>query len=245
MARVTGTVEREPGTTTWRRAARWSWCQLRLLVDVRANPATFVYLFTLFVTTVVIGATGTRLTTALLQSQSTNLTNLRHDPLHVLFTSAFWLPEGYQLILLVIPFAIVLAPAERWLGTWRWLVVFVTGHVGASLLTAVIIWAELERQMTSASLTRTVDVGASYGLVAILGVLTYRVPTHWRVPYLVAVLGVIAVGMIAGPTFTDIGHVIAFGIGLACRSLVPRTSPAAAVHGETDPALGATTTRQG
>ncbi len=227
---MTGTDEHQPVAMKLRRAARWSWSQLRLLVDVRSNPATFIYLFTLFVTSAIIGAAGARLSGPLLRSQSTNLTNLRHDPLHVLFTSAFWLSDGLRPIFLVIPFAFVLAPAERWLGTWRWLVVFVTGHVGASLLTAVVIWAELQRNWTPTSLTHTVDVGVSYGFAAVLGVLTYRVPPRWRLLYLGAVLGTIAIGLIRIAAFTDIGHVIALGIGLGCRSLIPQPSEGSADH---------------
>ena len=70
-------------------ALRWFAHQVRLVFDVHANPGTFVYLFTLVVTSAVVSAAGQRLSEPLLRTQSTNLSNLRHHPLHVLFTSAF------------------------------------------------------------------------------------------------------------------------------------------------------------
>ena len=38
---------------------------------------------------------------------------------------------GFALIALL-----VFAPLEAWAGSWRWLVVFVAGHVGATLVVA-------------------------------------------------------------------------------------------------------------
>src|SRR5438477_5733859 len=115
----------------------WFGRQLRLLFDVRANPATFVYLFTLIVTSAIIRGAGRRIADSLLRTQSTNLSNLRHDPVHVLFTSAFWLNDGFRPLLLILPFALVLAPVERWIGSARAILVFALGHVGATIITAL------------------------------------------------------------------------------------------------------------
>lgn len=202
-------------------AGGWLWRQVRLLADVRANPATFVYLFTLFVTSAVLAGAGQQLTQALLHSESTNLANLGHEPVRVLFTSAFWLSNDVGPVLLIVPFAVVLAPAERWLGTLRWLVVFAAGHVGATILTASVIWLELRYQSAPRSLTHTVDVGVSYGFLAVVGVLTYRVPHPWRRAYVLGVVVVVALGVFVDAALTDIGHVFAFCIGLACWPLVP------------------------
>jgi rhomboid family protein len=203
---------------------RWLMHQIRVLFDVHANPATFVYLFTLLVTTVVIGAAGHRLSGALLRTQSTNLANLRHHPIQVLFTSAFWLDAGVGPALLVVPFAVVLAPAERWLGTRRWLTVFALGHVGASMLTAGVIQFQLDHGWASKALVRTIDVGFSYGFAAVLGVLTHRVAAQWRVRYVLAITAALVVGIAISATFTDVGHLVAWGIGLGCRVFVPRSA---------------------
>lgn len=199
--------------------------QVRLLADIHENPGTFVYLFTLVVTSAVISAAGPRLSDSLLRTQSTNLTNLRHNPLHVLFTSAFWLDNGIRPALLIVPFAVVLAPAERWLGTRRWLAVFALGHVGATVLTAGFIQLELDHGWASRSLTHTIDVGFSYGFTAILGVFAYRIAARWRSRYVVVVSIGLVVGVAAGATFTDVGHLVAWGIGLSCRGVVPNAAP--------------------
>ncbi|HEY2331751.1 MAG TPA: rhomboid-like protein [Acidimicrobiales bacterium] len=200
---------------------RWLFDQLRLLFDVHANPATFVYLFILIVTSIVVSAAGEHLTDALLRTQSTNLANLRHHPVHVLFTSAFWLDSGVTPVLLVVPFAVVLAPAERWLGTKRWVAVFGLGHVGASVLTAGFIQFELDHGWASKALVRTIDVGFSYGFTAMMGVLAYHLPAPWRARYVVAISAILLVGVAVSSTFTDIGHLVAWAIGLACSWLVP------------------------
>ncbi|MEY2570262.1 MAG: hypothetical protein QOE63_612 [Acidimicrobiaceae bacterium] len=204
------------------RALRWTGQQIRLLFDVHANPATFVYLFTLIVTSAVVSEAGSQLSNELLRTQSTNLANLHHHPLHVLFTSAFWLDSGVRPILLVVPFALVLAPAERWLGTRRALAVFALGHVGATILTAGIIELELDHGWANRSLTHTIDVGFSYGFAAIVGVLSYHVTTRWRARFIGAVGAALVIIVVAGATYGDIGHLFAWAIGLACHVLVPQ-----------------------
>jgi hypothetical protein len=200
---------------------RWLRHQIRLLFDVHANPATFVYIIILIVTSLVISAAGERLTDALLRTQSTNLANLRHHPVHVLFTSAFWLDNQLTPVLLVVPFAVVLAPVERWLGTRRWLAVFAAGHVGATIVTAGFIQFELDHGWASKALVRTIDVGFSYGFTAVLGVFAYRVAPRWRARYVLSISLGLVVGVAISSNFTDVGHLVAWAIGLASRGLVP------------------------
>jgi hypothetical protein len=192
---------------------------------VRANPATFVYLFTLLVTSSVVSAAGERLADPLLRSQSTNLANLRHHPIHVLFTSAFWLDSGIRPLMLVVPFAVVLAPAERWLGSRRATLVFWLGHVGATAATALLISFELRHGWASQALTHSVDVGFSYGFAAIAGILAYRVPARWRSRYVVGGFVLLGIGVAAGATYSDVGHLMAWTIGLACRPFIPASAP--------------------
>jgi hypothetical protein len=200
---------------------RWLLEQVRLLFDVRANPATFVYICMLIITSVVIAAAGERLTDALLRTQSTNLDNLRHHPVHVLFTSAFWLDSQVTPLLLVLPFALVLAPVERWIGSRRWLAVFAAGHVGATIVTAGFIQFELDHGWASNALLRTIDVGFSYGFTAVLGVFTYSLPRPWRLGFGAVISLALLIGVAISSNFTDIGHLVAWAIGLACRWVVP------------------------
>jgi len=86
----------------------------------------------------------------------------------------------------------------------------------------------IDLHLASASLRRTIDVGVSYGLVAIVGVLAYRLRAPWRRWYLGIALAIF--GGLAGwdASVTSWGHLLALAIGLASYPLAaerPRTSP--------------------
>ncbi len=74
----------------------------------------------------------------------------------------FWLP---CLICL-------LALAELIWRSGRLALVFVTGHIGATLLVAAGLTAAVEFHWLPLSVSRASDVGVSYGAVAVLGALT-------------------------------------------------------------------------
>jgi hypothetical protein len=196
-------------------------------------PGTTAYFFTLLVTTVVLRTSSAGVARRLLLEQSTNLHNLRAYPVQVLFTSAFWLDSG-QLWPAALPFALLLAPAERWLGTRLWAGVFALGHVGSTLLTAVMLWFITDHGRTHPQLLRALDVGISYGYYAVAGALTYRLPRCWRAWF----AGALAIFLLArlglSHTFTDVGHVNALLIGFACYLLVRARMPAAGAAGSRD-----------
>jgi hypothetical protein len=181
----------------------------------RNSPATFTYAGIIFVTTWVADGLPAVQRNALLRTQSTNLHNLRTHPLDVLFRSAFWSGSTTYLPFLLL-LAIVLAPAEEWLGSFRLILVFMLGHVGATLATAVALSHGLFTSPGGPGLARTIDVGVSYGSFCVAAVLTYRLRMAWRIPYaaaLVAIFALFAFGV--GRTFTDFGHFTSVLIGLA------------------------------
>ena len=59
------------------------------------------------------------------------------------------------------------------------------------------------------------DVGVSYGLAAVAGVLVVRVPGAWRRRYVIASLVVIVGQFLILRNFTGLGHLTAWLIGLA------------------------------
>ena len=59
------------------------------------------------------------------------------------------------------------------------------------------------------------DVGVSYGLAAVAGVLVVRVPDPWRRRYVIASLIVIVGQFLILRNFTGLGHLTAWLIGLA------------------------------
>lgn len=182
---------------------------------VRSSPGTFVYAGVIFVTTWVVAGLPGAQRTALLRTQSTNLHNLRIHPVDVLFRSAFWsgLTVYLPFLLLILVF---LAPAEVWLGSFRLILVFALGHVGATLLTAVAISHGLFSSPGMSGIARTIDVGISYGTFCVAGVLTYRLPKKWRLPYAAAlVLAFSLLTFVVSRTFTDFGHLASVLLGFA------------------------------
>ena len=95
---------------------------------------------------------------------STNVVNLRHDPLGCLIASAF-VPSGYSAAW---PFLIAVAmfAANRALGNWRTLTVCGAGHVLGTLVSEGIIAYRIAHGLLPESDSRIIDVGPSYVVVA-------------------------------------------------------------------------------
>jgi len=199
---------------------RWHALRPRVIAGIRTAPATFGYLGILVVTSWVLVTASGRLADRLLLEQSTNLHQLGRNPIRVLISSAFWLSGTGSLALWAALLALVLAPVERRVGSWRMAVVFAIGHVGATLLTAAGLWVALRVDAVERSVVNAQDVGASYGFLAVAGVLTYLLEPRWRRPYAIGLLGGVTGGAVLFHTFTDFGHLLALPIGLACYPLV-------------------------
>ena len=200
--------------------ATGAWARARpTVVDyVKASPATFSYLMILSVTTMVMLSSSNQVVTLLLEEHSTNLHQLFNSPLRALALSAFWAPN-YEFLVWAILFALVLAPAERWLGTRRWAVVFISGHVFATLGVAWGLWFAIRRGWASQHLENAIDVGVSYGFAALAAVFTFRFPRKWRWWWAGSLTTLVIVALLVGRTFTDSGHLLAVGIGFACYPL--------------------------
>ncbi|MET7428316.1 MULTISPECIES: rhomboid-like protein [Streptomyces] len=186
---------------------------------VRGAPGTYVWLGILFVTTVALHHMSPEFEEHFLRRRSTNIHELSRNPVRVLVASAMWIESGYW-----VPYALLYTvfhvPAERWLGTARWLAVCALAHVLASLISEGVLLEAIRRGMAPHSAVNTLDIGVSYALAGVMAVLTYRIAAPWRYAYLPAVLAVFGLPLAAGPTFTDFGHIVAVLIGLACYPLV-------------------------
>ena len=208
----------------WRRAdpvrRRWRAWRPRAIGHVRSAPGTYVYVAVLFVTSWILQTSSSRVAAALLQERSTNLHHLAHDPLRVLLSSAFWVGSLRDWLAWVVLLTVFAAPVERWIGIARTMLVFVIGHVGATLVTAAGLWVALRSDLVESSVVNARDVGASYGVAAVAAVLTYRLSGRRR-PVYAGALVVFAGGSLAlGHDFTDWGHLIALVLGFACYPLV-------------------------
>jgi tRNA(Arg) A34 adenosine deaminase TadA len=203
---------------------RW-WDQVRAYV--RSAPLTYTWLAVLLATTLVQHQLTERTLRRLLQSTSTNLHHLASDPLRVLFQSLLWIDGSYWWPYLVI-FTVFLAPAERWLGHLRWAVLGLLCHLGATYLSEGYLYWTIQQAAASPRLIDARDVGVSYFVVGIVGVLFYRVPRRWRWGYLAAVGGLVVGGLLYQTNFTSLGHLCALLLGLACYPLTRRRRARAA-----------------
>ncbi len=187
----------------------------RLLGDyARGRDLAVGYGLVLLVLTVFLAVLPDRVHDHLVLRSSTNLANLRDDPLVVLFVSAFVLPSSFSLW--VLPLLVAgYGATQRWLGRTATLLVALFGHVFATVFVAVLLAAGIAHHQLDRSVAREPDVGASYGLAAVLAVLVYRLPPFLR--RCLAVGGsVLLVGLVlVSETFTDLGHLTAWLIGLA------------------------------
>lgn len=178
---------------------------------------------------------GTSIVQSLLSSEaahratvrvSTNLANLLALRWPVLVASAFWL-EGpdfvTQLAIWFVLFACVFVPAERWLGTRRWLLAFFIAHIGATIVTAFRLWIAVKLGHQPASARHAVDVGLSYGFLGVLALQCYRLRPPWRWVAAGALLVPLAAVLRVDRQFTDAGHLVAVIIGLALYPLIPTT----------------------
>ncbi len=199
-------------TTGWRRLSRKGAGYLA------SAPGTHILFLIVAVTTLVLRGVDAPTATRILRHQSTNLIQMSRDAPRVLVLSAFLLDHG-RLLTEAIVFTLVLSPVERWVGTYRWIATFAAGHVGATLATTVGIWLQV-RQGAARGLVYPVDVGVSYGVAALAGVLVYRLRRPWNLAWLAFLAVDAGRGVIATGTFTDWGHLVALGIGLAMGPLV-------------------------
>ncbi|GHE00115.1 rhomboid-like protein [Streptomyces alanosinicus] len=186
---------------------------------IRSAPGTYVWLAVLFLTTVAMHQMSPAFEQHFLRQRSTNIHELSHNPVRVLVASAMWIDSGHWLPYVVL-YSVFHASAERWLGTARWLAVCALAHILASLISELALLMAIRDGMASSSAVNTLDIGVSYALAGVIGVLTYRIAAPWRYPYLLAVLIFFGLPLAEGPTFTDLGHFLSVLVGLSCYPLV-------------------------
>ena len=98
-----------------------------LIRGIASAPLSFGWLLVLFVTTWIQRSAGRRGSKRIQRRHSTNLWRLNSEPSRVLAASLFWL-DGRMWWPYVPMFVGVVAPAERRLRWWRWLLVGSAAH---------------------------------------------------------------------------------------------------------------------
>lgn len=126
---------------------------------LRSAPLTFLWLAVLLATTIAQHLMSPADLDRVLGARSTNLEHLTHDPIHVLWTSLFWIDGAFWLPWAV-AFCIFHVPAERWLGSWRWLLVGASAHILATFVSQGVLGLAIREGVRSADMIH-VQVSAS------------------------------------------------------------------------------------
>ena len=191
-----------------------------LIAGFLAARGTTTWLAIVTVMGLVLSHGSERFDTALLLSSSTNLHNLRRDPITVLITSAFFVESLRDYLEFAAISLIILAPLENAIGFVRWLAGLIAGHVGATLLVAIGLSASI--LSTSERPGRVVDVGVSYGLASLVVVFIYLLHGWQRVALAAVIAAMVVPPVVASAEFSDWGHLLACGLGLAIGPFLVR-----------------------
>ena len=163
---------------------------------------------------------GPRARAHVIAQASTNLHNLARGHLATLLDSAFVTDAGPMYFWLPC-FVCLLALAELIWHSGRLALVFITGHIGATLLVACGLTAAIELHWVPLKLARASDVGVSYGAVAVLGALTAAMPRRWRPLWIGFWVPVGLAAAVLGEDFTDVGHAVALMLGMLVSLRLP------------------------
>ncbi|WP_313884289.1 rhomboid-like protein [Streptomyces cynarae] len=193
-----------------------------LLPSPTRAPFTFGYAAVLLVTSLFAQFADPSLVIALYQGSSTDVAHLMRSPAVVLLTSALWIAGGMMSYYTLV-FLVVLTALERRIGGARTAVVFLLGHVLATLGTEVPVGlAVLAGHLPDSSLHR-LDYGISFGVAASVGALTglLRPWLRWTVLIVFAALLLQDLAEFTDP-LSDWGHLMALAVGIATWPLVRR-----------------------
>ncbi|MFC8094986.1 rhomboid-like protein [Streptomyces sp. NPDC057301] len=192
----------------------------RLLPTPVGTPFTFAYAAVLAVTSLVATYADPDLVHALHQGSSTDVAHLVGTPLTVLLASALWVAGGF-VAPYTLSFLLVLTALERRIGGMRTAVVFLTGHVLATLATEVPVGlAVLAGHLPGSSLHR-LDYGISFGVATGVGALSGLLRPWLRWPVLVLFGGMLLQGLVElTDPLTNWGHLTALVIGIAMWPVV-------------------------
>lgn len=193
----------------------------RLLAAVRGRDLAVSYAGVVIVVAIALSLVPSRVADRFILDSSTNLVNLRQHPPFVLVVSAFVEPAVWH-VWIVVPLVWAYGTLQRWLGRGAVLITVVLGHVGTTLFVATVLTAGMVHGRIALAEDRATDVGVSYGLVTVMGLLSLRVPPRWQGWYLAGIsLGLVGQLLIVR-SFTDLGHLVAWILGLGLALLVGR-----------------------
>jgi hypothetical protein len=201
---------------------------MRALATLALVRVTVGYSVTLVVVGTVLGIAGPTVADDVASDMSTNLHNLARGHVGTLVGSAFIDPDGPIHVWLP-GLLCLLGLAELLWGSGFLIISFGLGHVGATLVVAAGLAAGVGLGWLPTSIARASDVGASYGVAAVLGVLTMAIPRRWRAAWVGCWIMVAGRAVCIGGDFTSVGHLVALMLGILLSArfhFVARWTPA-------------------
>jgi hypothetical protein len=186
---------------------------LQILSRLSRVRITLGYAAVLVAVSAALVELGPRVRAQVIAQASTNLHNLARGHLATLLDSAFVTDSGPMYFWLPC-LVCLLALAELIWHSGRLALVFITGHIGATLLVALGLTAAIKFGYLPLSISRASDVGVSYGAVAVLGALTAAIPGRWRPAWIGWWVPVGLAAAVLSDDFTDVGHSIALVLGM-------------------------------
>ncbi|WP_075732796.1 rhomboid-like protein [Streptomyces acidiscabies] len=196
----------------------------RLLPTPTGTPFTFWYAVLLAVTSYVADNADPDWVDGVLQASSTDVTHLVQAPVLVLVASALWVAGGLGSPFVAV-FLLVLTVLERRIGGLRTALVFLAGHVVATLATELPVGlAVLAGRLPDSSLHRF-DYGISFGVAASVGAVAGLLRPWVRWPVLVLFGGMLLQDLVnLTDPVSNWGHLIALAVGVGTWRWVRRWS---------------------
>jgi hypothetical protein len=196
---------------------------------LRRVPLTATYVGTLAAVTFAMSRLDSATQLSLLRAASTNLDNLGRGDLPTLLTSAFVVVDPPSVSAWLILAGLFGALELLW-GSWRTAGVFLAGHVGATLAVAAGLVVAIHEGWAESAVASALDVGVSYGVMALAGAASAQLPPVVRVVWVLGWLADTTAFVLVDRDFTSVGHLCALVIGLGIagvaivRGRIPRTA---------------------
>lgn len=197
----------------------------RWLPTWRTTPFTIVYLALIAMGSAVLSLLDDGDHDAVLRTSSTDVHHLSSHPIFVLVTSTLWVDGVVDGILAVLVLGVLATILERRVGTCWVVAIFASGHVVATLLTEGAVAVGVHSGMLPSSATSRIDVGASYGLAALLGATVGFLPRRIRTSGVFAAWVYLGWPIANRFDMTSWGHLIALAVGVCWWPYLARLAP--------------------
>lgn len=195
----------------WRFVRRW----------VLGSDVGIVYSILLAIVLVVLQVVPDPVHDHVVAFTSTNLRGLRVHPLTVLVTSAFVLPSWSGLWLQIPMILVVFSVVQPLLGRATLIITAAFGHIGATLFVSVLLRSGISKGLVDPAVRLASDVGVSYALVGVAGIaVAWFTTVHMKLLYVTLVSMYLLGYVVFSRTFTDVGHLSAWFIGLCVACVI-------------------------